>query len=169
MACANLEAYGSSCFLVTGLLEGGVAEAWNCSCHEAGEPWRRLHVAAAILSVNGICGDVKRMQQELETETDVSLTFCNPPNVFCMRSVLLAVQTGAAIPLQCLFWREASNSLHAEVMRQQASQARAGCGAISPDSGGLALSVVITTSPIPSNPSTEMLERVLASPLALVL
>ena len=168
MACAHLAAaYGSSCFVVIRLLEGGAAEAWNERCYENQEPWRRLQVAAAILSVNGISGDIKRMQQELETAKEVSLTFCNPPNVFCLYSVLRAVYSGAELPLRCLFWRQtAQRLLTDQAMKMQspsgwrlADKAGHGHG----DLSDLSLSVIITTSPVPSNPSTEMLERVLAS------
>ena len=47
------------------------AELWNDTCSEAHEPWRRLHVGCTILAVNGVAGNTKRMQIELETAREV--------------------------------------------------------------------------------------------------
>ncbi|CAE7897513.1 unnamed protein product [Symbiodinium sp. KB8] len=163
VACANLAAaYASSCFVVMRILEGGQVEAWNDTCQACEEPWRRIHVASAILSVNGICGDIKRMQQELETTTAVSLTFCNPPSVLALCSVLRAASTGTELPLPHLFWRESAKRLLTEhgmqmQMRMRTSSLRLNA------TKATNLSVIVTTSPVPSNPSTEMLDRVLAS------
>ncbi|CAE7314188.1 unnamed protein product [Symbiodinium sp. CCMP2456] len=161
VACANLAAaYASSCFVVMRILEGGQVEAWNDTCHAREEPWRRIHVASAILSVNGVCGDIKRMQQELETATAVSLTFCNPPSVLSFCSVLRAVSTGTELPSPHLFWRESAKRLlteHGMQMQMRTSSLHLNA------SKAANLSVIVTTSPVPSNPSTEMLDRVLAS------
>ena len=164
MACANLAAaYASSCFVVMRILDGGQVQTWNDRCHACEEPWRRIHVASAILSVNGICGDIKRMQQELETSTTVNLTFCNPPSVLCLYSVLRAASTGTELPSSHLFWRESAKRLLTEHGLQMQMRTRSLQLNVSK---AATLSVIVTTSPVPSNPSTEMLDRVLASLLA---
>jgi hypothetical protein len=48
------------------------AELWNDTCSEAHEPWRRLHVGCTILAVNGVSGNTKRMQIELETAREAN-------------------------------------------------------------------------------------------------
>ena len=157
VACANLAAaYGTigSCFIVTGFLQGGVAEAWNERCCELREPWRRLHIASAILAVNGVSGNIKRMQQELETANDAEIVFHNPPSVFCMQCVLRAVYWGTPLPAQCCFWRQTAKTPLADQLQ---------VGQSFNEGQGMLLSVIVTTSPVPSNPNTELLERVLAS------
>ena len=47
------------------------AELWNDACSEAHKPWRRLHLGCTILAANGVSGNTKRMQIELETAREV--------------------------------------------------------------------------------------------------
>ena len=53
--------------ILLSLVTNAKAELWNDHCSKAREPWKRLHVGCAILAVNGLSGNTKQMQQELET------------------------------------------------------------------------------------------------------
>eukprot|EP00438_Fugacium_kawagutii_P013662 Skav213135 [mRNA] locus=scaffold107:365739:369066:+ [translate_table: standard] len=116
------------------------AELWNDTCSASREPWKRLHLGCSILAVNGISGNTKRMQQELETAQEVDLLLCNPPSLTSFRAVMKACE-GSSLPIA--FWQLDPTVAATET----------------PPS----ISVIITTSPVPSNPSTDLLERVLLS------
>ncbi|CAJ1352815.1 unnamed protein product [Effrenium voratum] len=83
------------------------------------------------------------MQRELETSTEVRLCICNPPNAFCMKRALEACEGG---PIAS--WQVVKDPLSGTSPGPELE-----CN----------ITVVITTSPVPSNPSTELLERVLLS------
>lgn len=115
---------------------------WNDTCCATREPWKRLHLGCSILAVNGISGNTKRMQQELETAQEVEFLLCNPPSLTSFRAVMSSACEGSSLAVA--FWP----TLDAENSATEAP---------------LSISVIITTSPVQSNPSTDLLERVLLS------
>ena len=93
--------------------------------------------------MNGISGNTKRMQQDMETFEEVELLLCNPPSISSLHAILAACD---GHPITTGFWHvpvpmEPSNSPEMEH----------------------SITVIITTSPVPSNPSIDLLERVLLS------
>lgn len=140
----------SNILLVVGIDSGGMAELWNQRCAEEHESWRRLHHCSAILSVNGVEGDDRCMLRELEKDGDrpVELRVCNPP---CIWDALVALRVVHGLDLaacEAPFWLRVP----------KAESVSMAVPDVTPD-----ISVIVTTSPVPSNPSTNMLRSVLSS------
>lgn len=95
--------------LVTGVERGGCVEAWNDHCAQLNMPWKRLHLCAAILAVNGISGNSKRMRQELAHNMQAVIVACNPPALHDAVTVLRAVRAAAPPPAGLPFWAKAMN------------------------------------------------------------
>jgi len=114
---------------------------------------------AAILAVNGTRGDFRRMQQLLEVSSSASIVACNPPTLRDVAAALLAVRDAVPFPVEGPFWAPALREL------SLAGDDRHGGGG--EDRGTLPeavdVAVILTTSPVPSNPCTEMLRGVLRS------
>lgn len=142
LVCCDMALLGRRCLVVVAV--EGIAELWNDTCSEAHEPWRRLHVGCTILAVNGVSGNTKRMQIELETAREVELLLCNPPSISSFRSVMNACDGQLAEVASWAFWPTTPQA-------QELGPSRP------------SITVIITTSPVPSNPSTDLLERVLQS------
>lgn len=190
-----------SVLLITGIDRGGCVEAWNDLCVERCEPWKRLHLCAAVLSVNGVDADVRRMQRELEMTTHAQLVVCNPPTVRDMVIALRIAHHAAPAPFGGPFWdvptadsfsvvravlpvergvKEDAKLLGDEGLAAREALAVASyskeTSAVKPTSATEPfetytkltaacpdVSVIITTSPVPSNPSTGMLQCVLGN------
>lgn len=93
--------------LVTGVERGGCVEAWNDHCAQLNMPWKRLHLCASILAVNGISGNSKRMRQELAHNMQAVIVACNPPALHDAVMVLRAVRAAAPPPAGLPFWAKA--------------------------------------------------------------
>lgn len=118
-----------------------------------------MHLGAVIVAVNNSFGDVRRMQSELEVSHSVELLICNPPNIRAMVTMLRVLDTGSTVQSANQFWAEVSKGLSVQNIAVYLS-----CGAVSSkELCNKDVTVLITTSPVPSNPSTEMLERILSS------
>lgn len=90
--------------LVTGVERGGCVEAWNDHCAQLNLPWKRVHLCAAILAVNGVSGNSKRMRQELAHNMQAVLVACNPPALHDAVTLLRAVRAAAPPPAGRPFW-----------------------------------------------------------------
>merc|ERR1719183_3102058 len=97
----------SGVLLVTGVERGGCVEAWNDHCAQLNVPWKRLHLCAAILSVNGVCGSYDQMRQELAASTQAVLVACNPPALHDAVAMLRVVRAAAPPPAGTPFWAAA--------------------------------------------------------------
>eukprot|EP00913_Durusdinium_trenchii_P034183 g31991.t1 len=146
-------------------LEDGPVQHWNDLCANAHEPWKRLHIGGTILSVNGITGDTKRMQQEMEKTQQAELLICNPPGISSLRAVMAACE-GADLKLHQTFWQDVEAAAAMPAARTTL-ETLADCDVreaeMMPQVECANISVVVTTSPVRSNPSTDLLERVLLS------
>lgn len=107
----------SGVLLVTGVERGGCVEAWNDYCAQLNVPWKRLHLCAAILSVNGVAGDYQQMRQELGSCTQAVLVACNPPALFDAIGVLRVVRAAAPPPEGEPFWAAAQKKVLAVARR----------------------------------------------------
>lgn len=88
--------------LVTGVERQGCVESWNDHCSRLQLPWKRLHLCAALLQVNGL-STVGRMKKELATSSRVALVACNPPSLHDAVTMLRMVRA-AAPPHGRPFW-----------------------------------------------------------------
>lgn len=147
------------------LVERHQVQHWNDLCANAHEPWKRLHIGGTILSVNGITGDTKRMQQEMEKTQQAELLICNPPGISSLRAVMAACE-GADLKLHQTFWQDVEAAAAMPAARTTL-ETLADCDVreaeMMPQVECANISVVVTTSPVRSNPSTDLLERVLLS------
>lgn len=165
--------------IITGIEPASAAEAWNDKCCAQREPWRRLHMYSTVLAVNGVAGDIRHMQQLLEGSIQVRLLACSPPTLHDALVTLQAVSGAEEPPAHSFFWAGVSRELAAGVSGEQLAETDSRPSLAETQDGprgravvGLGtevadVTVIVTTSPVPSNPSTEMLQGVLRS-LALV-
>ena len=108
--------------------------------------------------MNGIAGDTKRMQQELETAERVELLLCNPPSISSFRAVMDACSKDLRLPKRP-FWQDV-----AKMPPVGLGEGGSSCTFAAEDfEPSRCITVIITTSPVPSNPSSDLLERVLFS------
>lgn len=103
----------SGVLLVTAVDRGCCVEAWNDRCAVRKQPWKRLHLCAAILSVNGVMGDARRMSHVLSKSLHAVLVACNPPSLHDATSTLRVIRAAAPPPIGEPFW--------ARALRQHAS------------------------------------------------
>jgi len=90
--------------LVTGMERGCCVDMWNDSCSELQTPWRRVHLCAAILSVNRVAGCCHTMRRAMTCHLSVELLVCNPPTLHDAVGVLRNVRAAGPRPAGEPFW-----------------------------------------------------------------
>jgi len=99
--------------IITGIERGSAVEKWNNYCASMKMPWKRLHLCAAILSVNGVSGDTIGMKRALSASLRVVVAACNPPTLCDALSVLRVVRAAAPPSPGEPFWASAVRQYNA--------------------------------------------------------